>query len=270
MEIKSDSLNKILYSTDASAYMEEPMGVFFPKSKEDLISIVKRASREGFSIIPRAGGTSLAGQVVGSGLVVDISRHLNKILEINEQQRWARVEPGVVLDELNMETSRFGLFFGPETSTSNRCCMGGMVGNNSCGSHSLVYGSTRDHLLEAEVILSDGSVTVFKDLTREEFEQKSSLDGVEGDLYRYLGKIFEDSTILEEIREQFPDPAVRRRNTGYALDEFVATSFNLCRLLAGSEGTLAIITELKLNLVPVAPAYKALVCAHCSSLEDEQ
>lgn len=244
------------------------MGVFFPKSKEDLISIVKKASREGFTIIPRAGGTSLAGQVVGSGLVVDISTHLNKILEINVHQRWARVEPGVILDELNMETSRFGLFFGPETSTSNRCCMGGMVGNNSCGSHSLVYGSTRDHLLEAEVILSDGSVTLFKDLTREEFEQKSSLDGVEGNLYRYLGKILEDSTILEEIQEQFPDPAVRRRNTGYALDEFVASSFNLCRLLAGSEGTLAIITELKLNLVPVPPAYKALVCAHCSSLED--
>lgn len=268
MEIKSDSLNKILYSTDASAYMEEPMGVFFPKSKEDLISIVKRASREGFSIIPRAGGTSLAGQVVGSGLVVDISRHLNKILEINEQQRWARVEPGVVLDELNMETSRFGLFFGPETSTSNRCCMGGMVGNNSCGSHSLVYGSTRDHLLEAEVILSDGSVTVFKDLTREEFEQKRLLDGVEGDVYRYLGKILEDSATLDEIREQFPDPAVRRRNTGYALDEFVASSYNLCRLLAGSEGTLAIITELKLNLVPLPPAHKALLCAHCTTLED--
>jgi len=261
MQIKSDYLNKILYSTDASAYMEEPMGVCFPKSKEDLISIVKKASLEGFTIIPRAGGTSLAGQVVGSGLVVDISTHLNKILEINVQQRWARVEPGVILDELNMETSRFGLFFGPETSTSNRCCMGGMVGNNSCGSHSLVYGSTRDHLLEAEVILSDGSVTLFKDLTREEFEQKISLDGIEGDLYRYLNKILEDSSIL-------PDPAVRRRNTGYALDEFVASSYNLCRLLAGSEGTLAFITELKLNLVPLPPVHKALVCAHCSSLED--
>ena len=268
MEIKEDLLNKILYSTDASAYRELPAGVCFPKSKEDLANLIKRASIEGFSIIPRAAGTSLAGQVVGSGLVVEISGEMSKILEINPLQRWARVQPGVILDHLNIEASRFGLFFGPETSTSNRCCLAGMVGNNSCGSHSLVYGSTRDHLLEAEVILSDGSFAVFKDLSEDEFKEKCLLTGLEGDIYRYFREMLACERSLEEIKEHFPDPEVRRRNTGYALDEFVRSPYNLCRLLAGSEGTLAIITELKLNLVPLPPKERALLCVHCSSLED--
>jgi FAD/FMN-containing dehydrogenase/Fe-S oxidoreductase len=268
MEVKEDLLNKILYSTDASAYREIPSGVCFPKSKEDLIELVKRASREGFSIIPRAAGTSLAGQVVGSSIVADISREMTSILEINPEQRWARVQPGVILDHLNMELSRFGLFFGPETSTSNRCCMAGMVGNNSCGSHSLVYGSTRDHLLEAEVILSDGSFAIFRDLSQDEFEEKCLLSGLEGDIYRYFKKMLSCERTLTQIEENFPDPEVKRRNTGYALDQFVKSKYNLCTLLAGSEGTLAFITELKLNLVPLPPKERAILCAHCSSLDN--
>lgn len=268
MQIERDFLTKALYATDASAYREFPEGVCYPKNRNDVITLVKQASREGFSIIPRAAGTSLAGQVVGKGVVADISRHFNKIIEINFQECWARVEPGVVLDILNREAATGGLFFGPETSTSNRCCMGGMVGNNSCGAHSLVYGSTRDHLLEATVVLSNGSVAVFKDLSQEEFDAKQNLEGLEGDIYRYMASLLKDEYTLKEIQEQFPDPAVRRRNTGYALDEFVASKYNLCKLLAGSEGTLAFITELKLNLVPLPPKEKMLICAHCSSLEN--
>ena len=168
---KTDSLHRILYSTDASAYRELPEGVIYPGSKEELINAVKFAAKERKPIIPRAGGTSLAGQVVGSGLVVDTSRYLNKIIEVNAKERWARVEPGVVLDELNLYVKPMGLMFGPETSTSNRCAIAGMVGNNSCGSHSLVYGSTRDHLLETEVILSVGSVVIFKSLSEKELKE---------------------------------------------------------------------------------------------------
>ncbi len=268
MQIQRDFLTKTLYATDASAYREFPEGVCFPQNSCDVVNLVLKASKEKFSIIPRAAGTSLAGQVVGSGVVANISRYLNKIIEINFQERWARVEPGVVLDILNKEASVGGLFFGPETSTSNRCCMGGMVGNNSCGAHSLVYGSTRDHLLEATVVLSDGSIVVFKDLSHEEFLAKQNLEGREGEIYRYMAALLKDEYTLKEIEEQFPDVAVRRRNTGYALDEFVASKYNLCKLLAGSEGTLAFITELKLNLVPLPPKEKMLICAHCSSLEN--
>ena len=203
----------------------------------------------------------------GSGLVVDISRNFKRIIEINAKQRWARVEPGVVLDELNLECSKHGLFFGPETSTSNRCMVAGMVGNNSCGSHSLVYGSTRDHLLECEVILSDGSTAVFKNLTPAELDGKLKINGVEGDIYRYFKRLFENDRFISEVSGNFPDPKVRRRNTGYALDELHSSDFNLCKLLAGSEGTLAFITEVKLNLVPIPPKHKALLCAHCNSLE---
>ncbi len=267
MQIKRDLLSKILYSTDASPYREIPEGVCYPENKSDLISLVKDAAQRGFTLIPRAGGTSLAGQVVGNGLVVDISRHFNKILEINTSEGWARVEPGVVLDQLNRAASQFSLFFGPETSTSNRCCMAGMVGNNSCGSHSLVYGSTRDHLLEAEVILSDGSLAVFKDLTKDEFNEKQQLSSLEGDIYRFMGGLLGDNRFLKEVDENFPDKGVRRRNCGYALDEFTDSSFNLCKILAGSEGTLAFITELKLKLVPVPPVHKGLLCAHCSSVQ---
>ncbi len=267
MRPQDNLLQRILYATDASAYRELPQGVLFPKSREELIEIVKWASENRVPLIPRAAGTSLAGQVVGNGVVVDVSRHLKKIIEINPEERWVIVEPGVVLDELNSELAKHNLFFGPETSTSNRCCIGGMVGNNSCGSHSLVYGSTRDHLLEAEVVLCDGSVALFKDLSKLEFASKQKLEGVEGDIYRFMHSMLSNELAMREIEENFPDKQVRRRNTGYALDEFAASSFNLCKILAGSEGTLAMITQVKLNLVPPPPKHRALLCAHCSALE---
>ncbi len=297
MQIHKDLLHKIMYSTDASAYREFPEGVFYPQNKEDLTEIVKLAIRNKFSLIPRAGGTSLAGQVVGSGVVVDVSRHLNRIIEINPAEGWAKVEPGVVLEHLNSAAAEFGLFFGPETSTADRCCMAGMGGNNSCGSHSLVYGSTREHLLEAEVVLSDGSVAVFKPVTKRQIDINCSLPGREGDIYRLAASILDNKRVRAEIEEHFPDKSVKRRNTGYAIDSFIEPLylnqshselsrhnqvdtqaqtqiqaaeplFNLCNLLAGSEGTLAMITELKLALVPMPPKERALLCAHFSALED--
>ena len=275
MDIKEDLLHRVLYATDASAYRELPRGLFYPHNKKELVDIVIYAAVKGVSLIPRAGGTSIAGQVVGNGLVVDVSRYMNSILEINPDEGWARVEPGVVLDQLNKEAGKYGLFFGPETSTSNRCCLGGMVGNNSCGSHSLVYGSTRDHLIEAEVILSDGTLSVFKKLTRGEFELKcNSSSEREAAIYNFVDSLLNNKRALTEITDNFPDPELRRRNTGYALDELVASCknddeyINLAPLLAGSEGTLAMVSEIKVKLVPLPPSNKCLVCAHCASLED--
>lgn len=276
-EVNTDSLHRIIYATDASAYREMPVAVAYPRDTDDIQEIVCFAAANQLNLIPRAGGTSLAGQVVGDGLVVDISRHMNQILEINPEEHWVRVQPGVVLDELNLFCKPYGLFFGPETSTSNRCCMGGMVGNNSCGSHSLVYGSTRDHLLEAEVVLSDGSVVVLKGLSDEEVAGKLSGNTLESTIYRQLISLLSDKDNQREIQENFPDATLRRRNSGYAIDELLHShyfdkdnpeQFNLCKLLAGSEGTLAFITELKLNLVSLPPKEKAVVCVHCSTLEE--
>lgn len=274
-EVRVDELHRVAYATDASAYREIPMAVVYPRDGEDVKEIVGFAGEYGISLIPRAAGTSLAGQVVGNGLVVDVSRYMNQVLEVNVDERWVRVEPGVVLDELNLWVKPFGLFFGPETSTSNRCCMGGMVGNNSCGSHSLVYGSTRDHLLEARVVLSDGEEIVLKGMSVEEVKDKMKEESLEGEIYRrMIGMLTE---YREEIVEHFPDPTLRRRNSGYALDQLLYASyfdpksqekFNLCKLLAGSEGTLAFITEVKLNLVPLPPKEKAVICVHCATLEE--
>lgn len=277
IERKSDALHRIIYSTDASAYREKPLGVVYPRDKTEIKTLVLEARQKGYSLIPRAGGTSLAGQVVGNGLVVDISRYMNRVLEINPEERWARVQPGVVLDELNLAVKEYGLFFAPETSTSNRCCLGGMVGNNSCGSHSLVYGSTRDHLLEASLILSDGSEAVLKDLSDAEVDLKLTENTLEGSIYRDIISLLSNSENQKIILDNFPDLLLRRRNSGYALDELVRSHyfdktnsclFNLCRLLAGSEGSLAFITELKLNLMPLPPKEKAVICVHCSSLNE--
>lgn len=267
---------RILYATDASAYRELPVAVVYPRDESDLIHLIHFANKMKVSIIPRTAGTSLAGQVVGNGIVADVSKYMTSILEINTEERWVRVQPGVVLDELNKSLAQYGLFFGPETSTSNRCMIGGMVGNNACGSHSLVYGSTRDHTLEITSLLSDGSKVTFGRLTSQEFHNKCELDNKEGEIYRKFRSILSDNTNRNEIRTNYPDARLERRNTGYALDllldsqPFVDSGepFNICKVLAGSEGTLAISTEIKLNLVPLPPKEKALVCIHCYSLEE--
>ena len=275
-EVYTDEYTRLIYATDASAYRQMPQLVVRPADVEDLKTLISFARNLKTSLIPRAAGTSLAGQVVGGGIVADISKHFNQILEINTEQHWVRVQPGVVLDELNKILENTGLFFGPETSTSNRCMMGGMVGNNSCGSHSLVYRSTRDHTLEVKALLSDGSEVVFGKLTKSQFEQKCSLESLEGKIYRNILSILGNSENQDEIRSQFPDKSIHRRNTGYAIDLLLESEpftgadeeFNFCKLIAGSEGTLCFITEIKLHLDPLPPKEKALVCVHCNSLDE--
>jgi FAD/FMN-containing dehydrogenase/Fe-S oxidoreductase len=266
-----------MYSTDASDYRERPLAVVYPAHENDIRELVRFASKHHISLIPRTAGTSLAGQVVGSGLVVDMSRHMNNILEVNEKERWVRVEPGVILDELNIAIHSTGLFFSPETSTSNRSMIGGMIGNNSCGLRSLVHGTTRDHTISVRAVLSDASVAEFGPVTGDDFNTKLEKEGLEGDIYRELNAMLIDPLNQAEIASGFPDPKVVRRNTGYALDELLDAphylgkgarhpDFNLCRLLSGSEGTLIFMTEAKLNLVPLPPPYKALVPIHFHSV----
>ena len=276
-KIFTDEPKLRMYATDASAYREKPLAIIYPASEKDLKSIIGDAIKKKYSLIPRGAGTSLAGQVVGNGVVVDVSRYMNKILEVNEKERWARIQPGVVLDELNLYLEDNSLFFAPETSTSNRCVIGGMIGNNSSGLHSLVYGTTREHLLSVKCILGDGSEAEFGPLSKNEFEEKCNLKNHEGDIYRKFRNLLSDPENREKILDEYPDPSVVRRNTGYALDELMnceifdhesTRPFNFCKLIAGSEGTLAFITEAKLSLEPLPPKEKALLCAHFDSVEE--
>ncbi len=275
-DLFTDHKTRLLYATDASAYRELPQAVIRPKDEEDIKEIIRFAREEKTSIIPRTAGTSLAGQVVGKGMVVDVSKYMSQILEINPKEKWVRVQPGVVLDELNKELANVNLFFGPETSTANRCMIGGMVGNNSCGAHSLIYGSTRDHTLSIKCILSDGSETKFKALSKTEFEEKCQGTSLENKIYQNIKKILGNPANQNEIRKEFPDPEIERRNTGYAIDLLLENNvftegkedFNFCKLIAGSEGTLAFITEIKLNLIPLPPKDKVLLCLHCKDVEE--
>ena len=303
--LHTDPLHCIAYATDASAYREVPQGVAFPENEQDIVYLIQEAQQRKTHLIPRAGGTSIAGQVVGSGIVVDISKHFKKILEVNAEERWARVQPGVVLDELNLALEPYELFFSPETSTSNRCCIGGMFGNNSCGSHSLIYGSTRHHVMEAKGVLCDGSIEVFKEYTIKELEERfgprfwetdrlchseqglAGMESISGQfqqtsliqsIYSQLINWALDEKTVQLIEENYPDKSLRRRSCGYAIDEVIEDlhntskpledrTINLCKVLAGSEGTLAFITEIKVDLDPLPPKEKMVVCAHCDTLQ---
>ena len=271
-----DTMMRTLYATDASAYREMPLAVAIPHSIADIKKLIRFATQNHTSLIPRTAGTSLAGQVVGKGIVVDVSRNFNRILELNASEGWVRVEPGVVRDELNMFLREHGLFFGPETSTANRAMIGGMVGNNSCGSNSVVYRSTREHLLEVKVLLSDGTETAFHSLDPEEFHQKCELKGLEGQLYRQIRHALSNYENQVAIRKEFPRRSIERRNTGYAIDLLLETApfsaggpdFNFCSLIAGAEGTLAFITEIKLKVVPLPPPHAGLLCVHFHTIDE--
>jgi FAD/FMN-containing dehydrogenase/Fe-S oxidoreductase len=271
-----DNTMRVLYATDASAYREMPLAVAIPRSMADLKKLIAFAHAHKTSLIPRTAGTSLAGQVVGNGIVVDVSKYFNQILELNRDEHWVRVQPGVVRDELNMFLKPHGLFFGPETSTANRAMIGGMVGNNSCGSNSVVYRSTREHLLEVKALLSDGSETVFSTLSIDEFHAKCEGQSLEANIYKTVRSLLSDYNNQVEIRKEFPKKTVERRNTGYAVDLLLETApftaggsdFNFCSLIAGSEGTLAFITEIKLNVVPLPPAANGLLCVHFNSIDE--
>lgn len=274
-ELFFDHTMRALYATDASVYRELPLAVAMPRNLDDLKQLIHFAQTEGTSLIPRTAGTSLAGQCVGSGIVVDVSKHFIDILEVNAEEGWVRVQPGVVRDELNLFLQPHGLFFGPNTSTSNRAMIGGMVGNNSCGSYSIVYGTTRDHILELHVVLSDGSEVVFAERSPEEFTAKCEQLDLEGQLYRHLREELSQDLQQQEIRAQFPDASIHRRNTGYAVDILLESkafteggpNFDMCKLIAGSEGTLALITEIKLHCDPLPPATTGLICVHFESVD---
>ncbi|PUZ19794.1 Fe-S oxidoreductase [Chitinophaga costaii] len=273
----TDDTMRTLYATDASAYREMPLAVAIPAGVNDLKLLIAFARLHHTSLIPRTAGTSLAGQVVGHGIVVDVSRTFTKILELNAQENWVRVQPGVIRDELNLFLKPHGLYFGPETSTANRAMIGGMVGNNSCGSNSVVYGSTRDHLLEVKALLSDGSEVTFGALSLDDFEAKCEAPpSLETTLYRETRRLLGNHATQAEIRQEFPRKSITRRNTGYAVDLLVDTApftagtedFNFCKLLAGSEGTLAFITEIKLHVNPLPPKETGLLCVHFHSIDE--
>lgn len=258
----------IAYSSDASVYQERPVAVAIPRSKSDLIGLISFARQHTITLIPRTAGTSLAGQVVGKGIVVDVSRYFTKIVELNTEEMWVKVQPGVIRDDLNTFLKPYGVMFGPETSTANRAMVGGMIGNNSSGLHSIVWGDTRQNLISANVILDDGSEVVFESLEPTALFQKLAQQDREGEIYRRVNTLVTDPQNLQAIEEGFPNKNITRRNTGYALDVLADTahSFNLCHILAGSEGTLGIVTEAKLKLRPLPPKEIGLLCVHFSDM----
>ncbi|WP_215223527.1 FAD-binding and (Fe-S)-binding domain-containing protein [Echinicola shivajiensis] len=275
-ELYYDQLMKTLYATDASVYRELPLAVAIPKTKDDIKRLIQFANTHNTSLIPRTAGTSLAGQCVGDGIVVDVSKYFTKILELNKEEGWVRVQPGVVRDELNAYLKPHGLFFSPVTSTANRAMIGGMVGNNSCGTTSIIYGSTREHTLELQTILSDGSEATFGKVSKEEFEEKRKQNDLEGELYKKVYEELSQATNQENIRNQFPKSSIQRRNTGYAVDYLLETEvfsdtdteFDFCKLLCGSEGTLAFTTEIKIHVDPLPDPKDVVVAAHFESIHE--
>ncbi len=276
-DLFTDETTRRLYATDASAYREMPLAVAVPKNEEDLVRLIRFANENGTSVIPRTAGTSLAGQVVGAGIVVDVSKHFTKIIEVNAEEKWAWVEPGIVRDDLNQHLKPLGFFFAPETSTANRAMIGGMIGNNSCGANSIVYGSTREHLLEVHAILADGTKATFGPVDEHIFLQSSATsDKLIDRVYHHAHQILSDKDNRAAIEREFPKKTIQRRNTGYAIDllarmkpfEANGDRFNFCSLIAGSEGTLAFVTAAKIRLTPLDPPFKKLVCIHCKSIDE--
>ena len=261
-EVRFDKMTRAIYSTDASIYQIEPIGVVIPRTADDVIAAIKTADRYGVPVLPRGGGTSLAGQTVANAIVIDFSKYMRSVLEVNAEEGWVRTQPGIILDELNHHLAPHGVLFAPDPSTSNRGNVGGALGNNSCGSHSIVWGKTVDNVRELDAVLSNGDTAHFGALDGEQLETKMRADGLEGTIYRDLLAIGEAHR--DEVLERFPK--ILRRVSGYNLDEFVGGSdFNMARFVVGSEGTLVAITEAKLKVVPV-PKVKALAVLHFNEL----
>lgn len=261
-EVLTDDYSLGMYSTDASFYQITPLAIVLPRDDSDVKQAIGFALAHKMKILPRGGGTSLAGQTVGEALIIDFSKYMNKILEINVQERWVKVQPGLVRDELNEEVAKYNLQFAPDPATSSRANVGGMVGNNSSGTKSILYGKTVDHILEARILLTDGTELQLKELSQEEFGQKAKQENREGEIYRSVLKTIQSNDA--EIKQRFPK--VMRRVGGYNLDEFVYTDrWNLAKLITGSEGTLAVTLELKLNLEPL-PKFKSVAVVHFADL----
>ena len=278
-EVRFDLYSKALYSTDASLYQIQPIGVVIPKNKQDVIRTVQIASEHKVPILPRGGGTSLAGQSVGEAIVLDMSKYMNQLLEVNAAEHWARVQPGIVLDELNHKLKPHGLMYAPDVATSSRANVGGTIGNNSAGSHSLIYGKTIDHVMSIDLVLSNADEITAAPISLQELETKKQGDTLEANIYRELCRICTDNEA--EIRKRYP--RILRRVAGYNLDEFITDAgskevtpyrrdgcdenhpFSLTKILIGSEGTLATTVEATVNLVPI-PKLTALCVVHFESL----
>jgi FAD/FMN-containing dehydrogenase/Fe-S oxidoreductase len=264
-EVRFDALSRALYATDASVYQIQPAGVVIPRTREDLLRVLTACRRHGCSITMRGGGTSQAGQTIGAGLVVDTSKYFNRLLEVNAQQRWARVEPGIVLDELNAALAPQRLRFAPDIATASRATVGGMISNNSAGARSVVYGKTIDHVLELQVLLADGTFAWFRPVTGAELDQIAGGTTLEASCYREIRRLAREHAT--EIERRYPK--ILRRVGGYNLDEFAGDDrpFNLAKIIVGSEGTLGIVVEAKINLVPL-PAAKAVLVVQFDDLLD--
>jgi FAD/FMN-containing dehydrogenase/Fe-S oxidoreductase len=264
-EVRFDKVSRALYSTDASVYQIEPLGVVIPRSAEAVVRAVEIAARHGVPITPRGGGTSQAGQSIGSGLVLDTSKHLNRVIEINAGEQWARVEPGVVLDELNAQLRPHNLRFAPDVSSASRATVGGMMANNSSGARSVLYGKTIDHVIEQRVVLSDGQLAHFRSLDAAAFQRAQLGDSIESRAYRAVPGLGQRHAA--EIDRRFPK--VLRRVGGYNLDEFVDPSrhVDLTRIMVGSEGTLGFIVDARIRLVPL-PAQKSVMTIEFTHLLD--
>ena len=252
-EVRFDPISRALYSSDASVYQIQPLGLVVPKNRQDIVRLVEICGRFRCPITMRGGGTSQAGQAIGEGIVVDTSKYYNAVLEVNAEERWARVEPGIVLDELNAQLAPLGLRFAPDISTASRATIGGMMANNSCGARSVLFGKTIDHVLEQVVLLSDTSIVHFREMDRGEVPGGNTLEAA---CY---------STVLRLSREHAAEidrryPKILRRVGGYNLDEFRDPSrpVNLAKIMVGSEGTLGVVLEAKLRLVPL-PKFKAVM-----------
>ena len=262
-EVRFDAVSRMLYRTDASIHEIEPVGLVVPRDAEDVVEVIKEVGRHGVAVLPRGGGTSLAGQAVGQAVHLDLSKYMNEILELNQDEKWVRVQPGVVLDELNAYLRGYGLGFGPDVATSSRANIGGMIGNNSSGARSLLYGKTIDHVLELKVVLADGTVTTFGPVDEDTYAEKAGQQDLEGQIYREIRRIVDENR--EEIDRRFPK--VMRRVSGYNLDEFVRNGhpFDLSKLVVGSEGTLCTVLEARLKVVDL-PRHKVLVACHFNDL----
>jgi len=271
-----DDLHKTIYATDASAYRMRPIAVAYPKNNNDIIQLIHFANQNKISLTPRTAGTSLAGQTVGNGIIVDVSKHFTKIISFDADKKTVTVQPGVIRDELNLFLKPHGLFFGPNTSTSNRCMMGGMVGNNSSGTTSIRYGVTRDKIVEIKAILSDGSLAVFNEISSNDFIEKTKGNSLESNIYKTIYNELLNVENQKEIVKEFPKPEIHRRNTGYAVDLLLKSdlfsgnepTINLGKLLCGSEGTLAFTTEITLKLDDLPPANNVMVVAHFHTVQE--
>jgi len=261
-EVRMDRYNRLMYSTDASIYQMVPVGVAVPRDADDVEAVIRIAREFGVPVMPRGGGTGLAGQTTNHAIVIDFSKYMRSVLEINPEERWARVQPGIVNNHLSAAVKQYGLMYGPDPVTSQRATVGGGIGNNSCGPHSVIYGKTLDHVLETDVIFSNGSRAHFSPVNGAPLESLLLQEDLEGHVYREVRRLAHEN--VDEIGRRFPK--LLRRVMGYNLDDFTGDApMNLTRIAVGSEGTLVAVTEAKVNLVPL-PTFKGLGVVHFTDL----